>query len=198
MTTTAKPRKRPATYADLEAVPPNLVAEILGGELVTRRPLRPRHALAKTSLAHELASEFRRRTERPNGWTFISQPELHLGGHVIVPGIAGWQRPFSSKQLDEVGVRVAPDWVCEVISRDAAEVDSPIRHGTYLDAGVQHLWFLDPDNKTLEVFKRGDDYWSLLKTFGGHEDVRAAPFDAISFSLGALWPYDPPAVAEGN
>ncbi len=197
MTTTAKPRKRPATYADLEAVPPNLVAEILGGELVTRRPLRPRHAIAKVALNFELGSKYRRGPERPDGWTFLSRPELHLGDSVIVPDIAAWRRPFSSKQLDEVGINMPPNWVCEVISHTTAGADAAIKHEAYLDAHVSHLWFLDPDQKTLEVFKRGDEYWSLQKTFGGNDNVRAEPFDAISFSLGVLWPYDTPPAAEG-
>jgi hypothetical protein len=41
---------RPATYADLEAVPPHLVAEILFGRLVTHPRPAPRHSVAATRL----------------------------------------------------------------------------------------------------------------------------------------------------
>ena len=186
-----------ATYADLEAVPPNMVAEILGGELVVHRLLRPRHAIAKTALGTTLGSEFGYRFDRPNGWMFLFGPELHLGADVIVPDIAAWRRERIPTQLDVVGITTPPDWACEVLSRDTAAVDRITKRSIYLREGVRHLWFLDPGYRTLETLKHNGGNWQVVRNFGGHDDVRAAPFDAISFSLGALWPYDPPPAAEG-
>lgn len=198
MTTTAKPRKRPATYADLEAVPPNMVAEILGGELVTHPRPRPRHGIAANSLGHELTGPFQKgRGGGPGGWLFITEPELHLGDHVVVPDLAGWRLERLPVVPEEVGITIAPDWICEVLSPSTAIHDRTIKFDIYHDFGVGYLWYLDPEYKTLEVFGRGAEHWQTLKTFGGHDDVRAEPFDAISFSLGALWPYDPPPAAEG-
>lgn len=198
MTTTAKTRKRPATYADLEAVPPNMVAEILGGELVTHPRPRPRHGVAANSLGEELTGPFQKgRGGGPGGWLFITEPELHLGEHVVVPDLAGWRRERLPDMPEEVGITIAPDWVCEVLSPSTAIHDRTIKFDIYYSLGVGHLWYLDPEYKTLEVFGRGPKHWQTLKTFGGHVDVRAEPFDAISFSLGVLWPYDPPPAAEG-
>ena len=45
----ADPAQRGATYADLEAVPPNLVAEIIHGALVTHPRPAPRHAGARST-----------------------------------------------------------------------------------------------------------------------------------------------------
>jgi len=42
--------ERKATYDDLRAVPPQLVAEILEGALVTHPRPAPRHALAFTAI----------------------------------------------------------------------------------------------------------------------------------------------------
>jgi len=198
MTTTAKTRKRPATYADLEAVPPNMVAEILGGELVTHPRPRPRHGVAANSLGEELTGPFQKgRGGGPGGWLFITEPELHLGEHVVVPDLAGWRRERLPDMPEEVGITIAPDWVCEVLSPSTAIHDRTIKFDIYYSFGVGHLWYLDPEYKTLEVFGRGPKHWQTLKTFGGHVNVRAEPFDAISFSLGVLWPYDPPPAAEG-
>jgi Uma2 family endonuclease len=198
MTTTAKPRKRPATYADLEAVPPNMVAEILGGELVTHPRPRPRHGIASFALGGELSGPFQKGGGGgPGGWIFIDKPELHLGDNVVVPDIAGWRRERLPEMPEEVGITIPPDWVCEVLSPSTAIHDRTIKFDIYYTFGVGYLWYLDPEYKTLEVFGRGADHWQALRNFGGHVDVRAEPFDAISFSLGALWPYDPPPAAEG-
>ena len=84
--------KRPATYAELEAVPPHLVAEIIFGDLVTHPRPVPRHATAQNALSGELTGPFQKGAGGPGGWIFMIEPELHLGPHVVVPDIAGWRR----------------------------------------------------------------------------------------------------------
>src|SRR5262245_41295087 len=87
----AEPSKTRATYADLEAVPPHLVAEILDGSLVTHPRSSPRHGGSASALAMRLGSAFQFGYNGPGGWVFIVEPELHLGSHVAVPDIAGWR-----------------------------------------------------------------------------------------------------------
>lgn len=190
---------RKATYADLEAVPPNLVAEILDGVLVTHpRPL-PAHAVAHAALIDELAGPFQKARNGPGGWIFMTEPELHLGEHVIVPDIAGWTRKRMSSIPDEVGITLAPDWVCEVLSRSTASYDRTVKFRIYHQFGVQHLWYVDPTYRTLETFNRGQRRWTLSESFAKSSDVRAAPFDAVEFSLGSLWPFDEPGTGpEGS
>ena len=199
MTTSARTRKGAATYADLEAVPPNMVAEILGGELVTHPRPRPRHGIASASLGVELGGPFQKGgSGGPGGWIFIDEPELHLGANVVVPDLAAWRRERLPAVPEEVGITVPPDWACEILSPSTAIYDRTIKFDIYLASGIRHLWYVDPEYKTPEVFKHNGDHWQVLKTFGSHDDVRAEPFDAISFSLGALWPYDPPPATEGT
>ena len=66
------------------------------------------------------------------------------------------------------------------------------------------LWFVDPDMQMLEAFVLGDVQWLLLDTLTDADAVPLAPFDAISFSLGDLWPADsrmdtvPPKIEFGD
>src|SRR5919107_1123108 len=87
-----EPNKRPATYADLEAVPEHLVAEIIDGELLTHPRPPPRHGATASALGAELTRPFQKAQRGPGGWVFFVEPELHLGSHVVVPDIAGWRR----------------------------------------------------------------------------------------------------------
>ena len=57
-----------------------------------------------------------------------------------------------------------------------------------LAAGLRHLWFVDPDARTLEAFENRDGQWLLIAALKDDEEVRVAPFDAIAFPLSALWP----------
>jgi hypothetical protein len=82
-----------ATYADLAAVPPHLVGELLFGNLITHPRPVPRHSLAHYRLGLALGGTYDRDGsdgEGGNGdWIFLNEPELHLGPHVVVPDLAG-------------------------------------------------------------------------------------------------------------
>lgn len=182
----------PATYADLEAVPPHLVAEILYGSLVTHPRPRPRHGIAGNALTARLTGSFQWGEGGPGGWMFIPEPELHLSEHVVVPDIAGWRRERLPTLPQTAYLETPPDWICEVLSDRTERYDRGAKRRIYAGAGVPHLWLLDPRVRLLEAFQLAAGQWTLLATFGENEEVQAAPFDATTFSLGLLWPYDPP------
>ena len=82
---------------------------------------------------------------------------------------------------------IAPDWVCEVLSPATAQTDRSIKLPLYAEQGVGHCWLVDPLLRTLEAYALSDGRWLLLATLKGAEPVRLPPFDAIEFSLAALW-----------
>ena len=187
--------KKPATYADLEAVPPHLVAEILFGNLVTHPRPATRHGLAATSLSAELVGPFQRGRGGPGGWIFINEEELHFGPHIVVPDIAGWRRERLPENAHEGGfIEIAPDWICEVLSPLTEMHDKGSKRRIYALYGVAHLWHLDARSKTLEIFALQNEHWLLTHTFVDQDEVCAPPFTDIAFSLGLLWPFDPPSV----
>jgi Uma2 family endonuclease len=188
----ADPAKRQATYADLEAVPPHLVAEIIHGALVTHPRPSPRHAGATFALGSRIGPGYQDGIGGPGGWVFMSEPELHLGADVVVPDIAGWRRERLRRIPDTAYVELAPDWVCEVLSNSTEIYDRNAKRAIYAGAEVPFLWLLDPRVKLLEVFHLTAGHWLLSQTFSDNEVIAAAPFDAISFPLGQLWPLDQP------
>jgi Uma2 family endonuclease len=191
----AEPAKQRATYADLEAVPPHLVAEIIDGELVTHPRPAPPHSAASSALGGKLSNPFQFGEGGPGGWVFLVEPELHFGPEVVVPDIAGWRRERLSRAPETAYLEIAPDWLCEVISPSTEAYDRGAKRRIYGEVGVAHLWLLNPTARLLEVFARSENQWRLFGTFSGTDEVSAPPFDAISFSLGVLWPFDAPAEA---
>jgi Uma2 family endonuclease len=189
----AEPAKRRATYADIEALPPNLVGEILFGELVTHPRPAPRHAVASAALHGILDEAFQRGRNGPGGWIFMVEPELHLGAHVAVPDIAGWRRETLPRLPETAWIETPPDWVCETLSPSTENYDRGSKRQIYAAFGVRHLWLLDPRPKLLEAFALDGERWVLLATLRDDEDVSVPPFDAISLPLSDLWPFDQPA-----
>lgn len=187
---------RPATHADIEAVPAHLVAEIIDGVLETHPRPRPRHGAATSALSFELTGPFQRGRGGPGGWIFIIEPELHLGSDVVVPDVAGWRMERLATEPEEAFITVAPDWVCEVLSPATARLDRGPKRRIYARAEVRHYWLLDPVLGELEAFQLVDGRWLLLATVQRGEAVQVAPFDAVSFPLDDLLPFDAPSSPE--
>ena len=189
----AEPANTRATYADFAAVPPHLVAEIIDGELVTHPRPSPRHGLASSALGARLSHGFQfGEGGGPGGWIFIVEPELHLGPHIVVPDIGGWRRERLSAPPDAPYLETAPDWICEVLSGSTERRDRGAKRRIYAEAGVGHLWLLDPRFQLLEVFALTSGHWLLVGTWDSDDTVRAPPFEAASISLSDLWPLDRP------
>ena len=183
----AKSSAGPAAYRDIEALPPNMVGEIVEGVLYANPRSAAIHARAATPLGEELGPPFNRGRGGPGGWIILDEPELHLGDDVVVPDLAGWRRGRMPELPEVAFFTLAPDWLCEVLSPSTAALDRGRKLPLYARANVVHLWLVDPLAKTLEVLRLDGATYRLIATEAGDRDVRAEPFDAIALDLGALW-----------
>jgi Uma2 family endonuclease len=179
--------RKHATYDDVLAVPPERVAELIAGVLYTQpRPAGP-HTAATTALGEELGPPFKRGRGGPGGWILLDEPELHLGGDVLVPDLAGWRRERLPAVTTAAYFTLAPDWVCEVLSPATAKLDRIAKLPLYAAQGVAHAWLVDPLLCTLEALALERGRWSILATFKDDDKVRVAPFDAFELDLAVLW-----------
>jgi Uma2 family endonuclease len=184
--------RKAATYADLQAVPSNRVAEIIEGVLETHPRPTPRHARAASRMGLSIGNPFELGNNGPGGWGIIDEPEIHLGPNIVVPDLAGWRRERLAVIPERAYFETAPDWVCEILSLSTSRLDRGPKRQIYGEYGVQYLWLLDPDEQVLEAFQLIDAHWSLIGTVTGAGPVSLAPFDAISFPLSILFPFDAP------
>jgi Uma2 family endonuclease len=186
-----EPAPKPATYADIEALPPGMVGEIIDGTLVTHPRPVPRHATASSSLGMALGPRFQFGDGGPGGWIIVDEPELHLGPHVMVPDLAAWRLDrFPAKEADQSYFTTPPDWICEILSPSTERYDRNEKRRIYATYKVPFLWLIDPRVRILEAFERQDQNWVLIDTVQDAEEVAVRPFDAAPFSLGLLWPFD--------
>ena len=177
-----------ATYQDVLDAPAYRVAEIIDGTLYTHPRPAPAHTLASSALGNDLGNPFQFGRGGPGGWWILDEPELHFDEDVLVPDLAGWRRERMPELPGTAYFTLAPDWVCEVLSSSTRKVDLHEKRPVYAREGVTHLWFIDPTDRTLEAFELHDGQWLLIASAKDDEPVSIRPFDAITFSLGDLWP----------
>jgi len=177
-----------ATYQDVLDAPAHRVAEIVEGVLHTHpRPAMP-HALARSVLGRRVGSAYHDKIGGPGGWWIINEPELHLGEDILVPDLAGWRRERTPDYPETAYFTLAPDWVCEVLSVSTRRLDLHGKRPVYAHEGVAHLWLVDPADRALEAFELRDGRWVPIASARDDDPVCIRPFDAITFSLGDLWP----------
>jgi Uma2 family endonuclease len=183
----AKTEAGRATYQDVLDAPEHMVAELIRGALhLHPRPAFP-HARASSVLGGRIGGPFDWDEGGPGGWWIIDEPELHLGEDVLVPDVAGWRRERLPVFPTGPWFDLAPDWVCEVLSPGTRRIDLTDKREIYGAAGVGHLWLVDPLERTLEVFVLADGAWVLAAALRDDAEVRVPPFEAVGFSLAALW-----------
>ena len=186
MTDPAEKKKR-ATYQDVLDAPAHLVAEIIDGDLrLSPRPAGP-HTKVSSTLGYVLGPPFDLKINGPGGWIILDEPELHFGEEILVPDLAGWRRERLAEVPDAAYFTLAPDWICEVLSKSTETMDRAEKLAIYAAAGVHHAWLVHPLRRTLEVMRLHEGKWLVLGTHVRDRRVRAEPFEAIELDLALVW-----------
>jgi Uma2 family endonuclease len=168
-------------------VPDHLVAQIIHGQLITLPRPAPRHARASSIMGGKLVPSYDEGIGGPGGWWILFEPELHLRPHILVPDLAGWRRERMPSLPETAFFELSPDWVCEVLSPSTQRMDRADKLPIYASFGVGHVWLVDPEAKTLEIFSLNAGHWQLERVWQGEDTVCAPPFEALSFNLGSMW-----------
>ncbi len=182
-----KPKPRTATYADIEALPANMVGEIIYGALHVQPCLSPRLGMAVAALQYEIGSLVSRRSGAER-WYVLFRPELHFGPHVVVPDVAGWRVERLTPFPETAYIETPPDWLAEILSPSTQAIDRTDKLAVYAEFGVKHCWYVDPIARTLEVLELTTaGKWLLAATFKDADAVTAPPFEVHTFPLDVLW-----------
>ncbi len=179
-----------ATFKDLALLPEEIRAEVIDGEIIEKAAPSFEHANTQLGLGSIVRVEFHgeRGGPRSGGWWILSEVDVELETHAVYrPDLAGWRRESLPAQPAERPVRVRPDWVCEVLSRSNAQNDLVKKFRGYHRAGVQHYWIVDPDNRSLIVYRYQPAGYLAVLTAGAGETIRAEPFDAIEIAVSDLF-----------
>jgi Uma2 family endonuclease len=196
---TAAARKR-ASYEDILAADPRVIAEIVDGVLYTQPRPALGHALVASELTYRLIGPFRHGRGGPGGWHILVEPELHLGPEpdILVPDLAGWRTSRMPRVSNRAFETLAPDWVAEILSPSTSRIDRSMKLPVYLRERVPHVWLLDPQAMTIEVLRLDGGSYRLLGVHTDDDRARLEPFDEIELDCATLWLEDDETTPSGG
>ena len=183
---------RPATYADLEALPEGVKGEIIDGALYVQPRPRAAHARAEATIISDLQGPYDRGRGGPGGWWILPKPGIELpGSPEFSPDIAGWRRENLPELPGDRSSAVVPDWICEILSPRTRGYELLKKRPFYARSGVGFLWYVDVEARTVTVSRLASGAWVEIAVHGEDERVRLEPFPDAEMDL-ALWWSGPP------
>ena len=184
---------RPATYADLQALPEGVKGEIIDGELFVQPRPRAAHARAEITIASDVHGPYDRGRGGPGGWWILPEPGIELPrSPEFSPDVAGWRRERLPALPRETSIQVVPDWICEILSPTTRAYDHVKKRPFYAQIGVPWLWYVDVEARTVTVSRLVEGAWLEVAVHGGDEQVRLDPFKEAPLDLALWWPDSPP------
>jgi Uma2 family endonuclease len=130
-----------------------------------------------------------------HGWWLRQEFEVRLpGDRLAVPDLAGWRVDRHPELPDDNPLRIVPDFCAEVLSPSTASDDRTLKLPLYASTGVGHVWLIEPELHTVEVFESIDGRPTLVATARDTDVVRLPPFDA-ELSVASWWKPRAPAPA---
>jgi Uma2 family endonuclease len=180
--TTTKPfgtTSRP-TLADLDALPPGIVGEIIEGVLYTMTKPRMRHQRTATGIGGDLRGPFDLGRGGPGGWWIVAEPGIELPNTPeISPEVAGWRREHMPEMPVDEPIRVVPDWVCEILSPTPRRHDLLIKLPYYAKVGVAYHWLVDLEAHAVTAQRLESGRWVTIGVYGDDTEARIEPFDVV-------------------
>jgi Uma2 family endonuclease len=183
-----QPARKRAQYEDLAALPSEVRAEIIDGEIATLPAPRPRHSKPQGALRRFIGGPFDDDDGfgGPGGWWIFVEVDVQLGDDVVRPDLSGWRRERLIEP-DTRPIAVVPDWICEVLSESNEAHDRVTKRALYAKHGVAHYWIVDPEALTLEALTLERGRWVDAGSFDVSATARIAPFESIELPVGRLF-----------
>src|SRR3954469_12086647 len=154
------------TLADLEALPPGIVGEIIEGVLYTMTKPRMRLQRTATGIGGDLRSPFDLGRGGPGGWWIVTEPGIELPNTPeISPDVAGWHREHMPDLPVDEPIRVVPDWVCGILSPTTRRHDMLRKQPYYAKIGVPFMWLVDIEARVLTVYRLESSDWRMIGTY---------------------------------
>ncbi len=123
----------------------------------------------------------------PEGEVFVSPLDTTFGDFTVVQPDVLYVSGEQMEIMKEARIDGAPALAVEVISPSSAQKDKVRKLRIYQEAGVQHYWLVDPEERTLQCFSLREGAYALAAVGMDDEIVEPPGFPGLVIPLKALW-----------
>jgi Uma2 family endonuclease len=96
----------------------------------------------------------------------------------------------SSSRLQYIGednLSGPPDLAVEVISESTKRLDREVKLEQYALHGVSEYWLVDPEGKSVEVFRLKEEEYEPAERLGFGDTLTSPLFPGLRLSVASLW-----------
>lgn len=179
----SRPRK---TVEDYLALPDDVLAELIDGELYVTPAPNPSHQDVVTRLCVQLQPFVE---TRRLGRVLVAPVDVHLrSGDIVQPDLV-----FIRKERMDIirsALRGAPDIAIEVLSPSRPERDRIVKKQLFAENGVGEYWIVDPQARSVEVFVLDGDAYAPAGWFTGTRTVVSPSLPGLRIPLNTVFRAD--------
>lgn len=173
------------TYEDLKIMPPDRYRyEIVDGELFVTPAPRTLHQRIVGNLHGYLWQHVR---QHGLGEVFVAPYDVVFSHYTVLEPDVLFVSKARLPQITEDNLAGPPDLVAEVLSETTRRIDRDIKMKQYALHGVGEYWLLDPEAKTVEIFRLERDEYKLIARLGFSETLSSPLFPGFRLPVASLW-----------
>jgi Uma2 family endonuclease len=131
----------------------NTFCEIINGELIMSPSPTPYHQIVLGNL-YDILKSYSKNQEK-GSTVFFAPLDLFLDDRNVFQPDLIYISEQNKNIITDRGVEGVPDLIVEIISPSNQFADRNKKKKTYQQMGVGEYWIVDPANKTLEVYYKG-------------------------------------------
>ncbi|HVH42958.1 MAG TPA: Uma2 family endonuclease [Labilithrix sp.] len=172
----------------LDTLPEEQRVEVIDGELVYEAMTSFDHGEAQLSLGGAIKSRFGGGgPDGKSGWWIATEVTvIYAVDQGFRHDVVGWRKSRVPARPKGRRVTMRPDWVCEILSTNKRK-DLVLKRRVLHEKGVPHYWILDPDGKTLSIFRWHADGYLLVTAVSPGDRAALEPFDVVEFDVTNLF-----------
>ncbi|MBC7105760.1 MAG: Uma2 family endonuclease [Firmicutes bacterium] len=178
------PQRDTYTYADYALLPEGAPYQLIGGELILTPAPTTFHQIVSMRLENMLVNFV---TERGLGLVLDAPVDVYLEEkETYQPDII-----FISRDrldiVEKARVNGAPDLVVEILSPSTAYYDMKKKARVYARHGVREYWLVDPEERSIEVYRGHEGRFLADQRVEGDGTVRSLVLEGLEVDAARLF-----------
>ena len=172
------------TYNDYRTAPEDKRYELLEGELI----LVPSPTIYHQRISRRLFVRLERFiTSRELGEVFYSPCDVVLSDHDVLQPDLLYVSNHRSHIITAENIQGGPDLVVEILSPSTADRDLGYKRTLYARHGVDEYWVVDPEGKSIEVFRLTNGEFVRHGLYVGDQELESPSLTGLSIRLGEVF-----------